>query len=102
MTGIFFRRLAADEKSKKQGRAGCVLAEFVPRELCVLLISVLHLKAEEGLVRDSILGIWGLTSSTPCSNTDILHFTKSLCLLSFKEKILKEITDEGTKDFIRV
>lgn len=47
---------------------------------------VLHLKAEEGLVIDSILGTWGLTFSTPCSNTKILHFTKLLCLQLFKEK----------------
>lgn len=43
-----------------------------------------------------------LNFSIPCSNVDILHSTKSLCLQLFKEKILKEIIDQGMKDFIRV
>ena len=94
----FLRTLAADEKSKKQGRAACVLAEFVPRELCFIDLCVLHLKAEEGLVRDSILGLWGLTFSTPCSNTDILHFTKSLCLQLFKEKNIKRDYRSGYEE----
>lgn len=57
--------------------------------VCFIDLCVLHLKAEEGLVIDSILGTWGLTFSTPCSNTEILPFAKSLCLELFREKNIK-------------
>lgn len=77
---IFRTAAAADDMSKDQCGAVYILAQFVPRELCFIDLGVLHLKAEEGLVRDSILGVWGLTFSPDSSNTDTLLFTKSLCL----------------------
>lgn len=56
------RTAAAEQKNKNQCGAVYILAEFIPRELCFIDLCPLHLKAEEGLMRDSLLGVWGFLS----------------------------------------
>lgn len=53
-------------------------------------------------MRDSILGIWDVLSLHLA--VILIHYlSQNHCAFSYlKKKTLKDITDQGTKDFVRV